>query len=173
MVVAKSQQMLTNLSHQFQERTTHKEYIALALRKERGGTPFDLADTGTIQYPLGRDPKNPLRMAIVPKGKSANTEWRVLERFRHAVLLEIIITTGRTHQIRVHLEAIGSGVIGDSEYGNFDTLPKALVSTALTLGRQALHAKLLSFDHPKTGERMSIEAPIPDDMKSCIERFRE
>jgi 23S rRNA pseudouridine1911/1915/1917 synthase len=98
--------------------------------------------------------------------------WKVQERFPHGTLVECTLKTGRTHQIRVHMDSIGSPVIGDPVYGDFSNLPKPLRDSAHLLGRQALHAATLSFIHPITHERLSFSAPLPDDFQRLLAAFR-
>ncbi|MCB0319500.1 MAG: RluA family pseudouridine synthase [Bdellovibrionales bacterium] len=173
LVVAKSAAVLSELSRQFHDRTVEKVYMALALRKPRGGLAFDSNESGSIEAPIGRHPHERVRMAVVESGKPAQTDWELVERFRHSVLLRLQIHSGRTHQIRVHLAHIGSGVIGDSTYGQFDTLPKGAAERVSEFRRQALHAWRLSLHHPISGERMSFEAPIPRDFLDLVNDFRE
>lgn len=172
MVIALNQNSLAELSRQFQERIVEKRYIALAIRKPRGGLVFDTLDFGIISAPIGRSDHDKTSMQVANSGRQAITHWHVLERYEHAVLLELDIKTGRTHQIRVHLEHVGSGVIGDKKYGNFDTLPEDLRRKSDKFSRQALHAKSLSFEHPTSKEKITFSAPIPDDMLLLIESFK-
>ena len=174
MVVAKTQASLSNLSSQFHDRTVQKRYQTLALRKPRGGgLPFEESAEGEIQAAIARSSKNKLRMVVEEGGKPAITRWQIVEAFLHGVLLDIELLTGRTHQIRVHLEHVGSGIIGDPTYGNFDTLPNTLSILAKEFGRQALHSRYLRFAHPKSGEPCEFEAPVPSEMLNLIASFRE
>ncbi|MCB0329735.1 MAG: RluA family pseudouridine synthase [Bdellovibrionales bacterium] len=172
MIIAKTPTALRELSLQFQERKTYKEYCALALRKPRGGTPFDAGDSGVIEQPIGRDPHNRLKMCIRDDGRSAVTEWEVLERMTNAFLLKLVIHSGRTHQIRVHLESVGSGVLGDVLYGNYVTLSQDAKDSIEILGRQALHAREIHFYHPIDHSEVSFQSEIPEDMSSCLKRLR-
>ncbi len=107
----------------------------------------------TINMPIGRSTKDRKKMAVTPKGKSAITHFKVLERFNNCTLLEVRIETGRTHQIRVHLSEIGYPVIGDTTYSNG--------KNEFGVEGQMLHAKSLDFKHPITGKQMHLEAPLP------------
>ncbi|PZO77307.1 MAG: RNA pseudouridine synthase [Mesorhizobium amorphae] len=137
---------------------------------------------GTIDAPLGRDSRDPIRRAVVPEGRSdarhAVTRFEVAECFGSAAaLLECRLETGRTHQIRVHLDHIRHPIIGDPLYGRgFRTkaakLPTDLRETVETFPRQALHAFLLGFRHPETGERMRFTSPLPPDMAGLADAFR-
>ena len=124
-------------------------------------------DKGTIDAPIGRDPKNRLRMAITPdRGKTAITHYTVLERFANTTYARFDLETGRTHQIRVHMTSIGHPLIGDSLYG-----PKK--SEWNHLEGQTLHAKIIGFIHPTTGEYLEIKAPLPTYFMELLERLRQ
>jgi 23S rRNA pseudouridine1911/1915/1917 synthase len=132
-----------------------------------------------LDDPIGRHPVDRKKMSVNTRTpRTALTHWRVLERFTGVCLLELDIRTGRTHQIRVHCKAMGHSVVGDPMYGNRGDIKKLAaaspeLSRAVTvLNRQMLHAWQLSFIHPVTGERMTIEAPMPSDMTGLIDRFR-
>ncbi|MBE7184753.1 MAG: RluA family pseudouridine synthase [Methylobacterium mesophilicum] len=143
-------------------------------------------DGGTVDAPLGRDPRDPTRRAVVPAGRAdarhAVTRFRVEERFPvegriAAALLECRLETGRTHQIRVHMESICHPIIGDPLYGRgfrtkAEKLPEGLRERVRGFPRQALHAYLLGFDHPETGEPMRFESPLPSDMAGLVEGFQ-
>jgi 23S rRNA pseudouridine1911/1915/1917 synthase len=121
-------------------------------------------DEGTVDAPIGRHPRHPHMRAVRPDGEPAVTRFRVVERFPRATLLELELETGRTHQIRVHMAHAGHPVLGDRQYGR---------AGAALINRQALHASRLSFDHPSSGERLTFDAPLPEDITSAIERLRE
>ncbi len=121
------------------------------------------AEEGTISMPIGRDPRNRKKMAVVPNGRPATTHYRVLRRFSSATWIECRLETGRTHQIRVHLASIGHPVVGDPVY--------AAGRKDYGLSGQALHAAALEFDHPVTGERHRIEAGLPQHMKTLLENM--
>lgn len=160
MVIAKSDEAHRHLSEQFKMRLVSKHYTALVhgnLREEEG-----IADA-----PVGRHPVERKKMSTASRrGKSALTRWKVLERFGAFTLLEAKIETGRTHQIRVHLSAMGHPVVGDSVYGASKRAVEApALRTALKkISRQALHAGRLSFAHPVTGQEMTFESPLPADI---------
>lgn len=122
------------------------------------------AESGTIDAPIGRDPRNRQRMAVVGSGKPSVTHFKVLERFQQATLVEADLESGRTHQIRVHLQYIGHPVVGDPIYAhgrkNWD------------LAGQALHARALTFEHPVSGETIHLECPLPDYFQSLLERLK-
>lgn len=146
LVVAASPRGLESLKRQFASRTVGKEYLAWV-----GGT-FDEVE-GRIEAPVGRDPRAPRRMAVCADGRSAETEFRVLEQKGRRALLVVRPRTGRTHQIRVHFQYIGHPVVGDSLYGG---APAA---------RLLLHAWRLTIEHPTTGERLTFEAPPPPEFR--------
>ena len=141
LVVAKTRSTLVALKQQFTARAVTKEYIA----QVEGTIP---EDEGLIDAPIGRDPVHPRRMTVTPRGRVAQTTFRVLARFPEATLLRVRPHTGRTHQLRVHLHYIGHPVCGDSIYG--------------TPGEHLfLHAWWIAFTHPRTGNRVRFSAPIP------------
>jgi len=156
MVVAKSDDAYRKLTAQLRARTIVREYLAIV----RGTV---LNNTGAIDAPIGRHRTQRTRMAIVPRGRPAVTRYRVRERFAGATLLECRLETGRTHQIRVHLQHIGHPVLGDPVYGR---------ARVQEMSRQALHAARLEFMHPRTGELLAFAAPLPDDMVALLRRLR-
>jgi 23S rRNA pseudouridine1911/1915/1917 synthase len=122
-------------------------------------------DQGTIDAPIGRNPRHRQQMAITTTGsREARTHFRVLERFARHTLLLLELETGRTHQIRVHLKAIGHPVVGDPVYGSHSTIRGS------TLKRQFLHAYQLRFTHPTTGVVLELEAPLPDDLQAVLKQ---
>ncbi len=149
MVVAKSDAAHLGLQEQFQERSVLKIYQTLVW-----GVPHPLS--GRINQPLGRDPRDRLKMAVVPTGKSGLSDYRTLEAYgdKHA-LVEVHLHTGRTHQIRVHLAWLGFPVVGDPVYGR--------IRSSFGLSGQALHCTRLGITHPLSGERLQFEAPLPED----------
>ena len=148
MLVAKNDQAHLSLSGQLEARTIEKHYHAVVLGHMKEAS-------GSVEKPIGRDPKDRKKMAVVPDGRYALTDWLVLEeRGSCATLLDLRIHTGRTHQIRVHMSSIGHPVLGDPLYGS-KRGPRA--------DRLMLHAYSISFDHPKTGERMTFTQPAPFD----------
>jgi 23S rRNA pseudouridine1911/1915/1917 synthase len=154
-VVAKSDAAHQSLARQLEDRSVEKTYLALVT-----GTPTP--QEGVIDAPIARDPRNRQRMAIVEGGRPAVTAYRVIERFSGASLVEARPRTGRTHQIRVHLAAVGHPIVGDRVYGK----PSPLVA------RQFLHAHRIGFAHPRTGERVQYEAPLSDDLRAALEKLR-
>lgn len=167
MVVAKTLPAQTSLVQQLQARTVKRIYRAVA----NGVVPFD----GKIDTLIGRDPHNRLKMAVVKYGgKEAVTHVKVLERYLSHSYIECALETGRTHQIRVHMREANHPLAADPVYGNPRHPCSEMVKTAVkALGaRQALHAYRLSFVHPKTGETVSFEAPMPEDMYHLLSVLR-
>lgn len=157
MVFAKSAAAQHMLKEQWRERESTKVYLALV-----EGVVEPRA--GIIEAPLGPDPARPGRRAIIEGGQSARSEYRVLEQYgKEAALVEVRIYTGRTHQIRVHMQAIGHPVLGDTLYGRSSEL----------IGRQALHAWYLGFTLASTGERREFEAAVPADLEAAIATLRK
>ena len=178
LVVAKTPDAKTSLGKQFFNKTTHRAYNALVW-----GNLSD--DTGRIEGNITRDPKDRLRMKVVAPdsgiGKPAVTHWRVLERFGYTTLVECVLETGRTHQIRAHMKAIGHPLFGDERYGGTEILwgqrsstYKAFVRNCLAVcPRQALHAKTLGFVHPRTGQQMDFDSQWPADFAALIDKWRQ
>jgi 23S rRNA pseudouridine1911/1915/1917 synthase len=168
LLIAKTPEALEALARQFRARTTEKRYTALV-----HGSPKTVR--GTIDKPIGRDGRDRKRMSVQSaRGRAAFTEWRVRERFPGATLLDVAPKTGRTHQIRVHLASLGHPIVGDAIYGGrrrAATAPSGVILAACP--RQALHAASLAFVHPATGERMTIEAPLPTDLSEVVEALRK
>ncbi len=156
MMVAKQEQALRHLQDQIKSHTVEKRYLCVT-----AGVPDP--EVGAIEAPIGRDRSDPTRMAIIDGGKSARTEYRVLERFADAALVEARLITGRTHQIRLHMAALGHPIVGDHMYG---------IRSAL-IDRQALHATALGFRHPHDERELHFKAPLPADMQSLIAVIRE
>jgi 23S rRNA pseudouridine1911/1915/1917 synthase len=168
-VAAKSDEAHRHLAEQFKKRLVSKHYTALVHGNLR-------EDEGVVDAPVGRHPVERKKMSTASRrGKAALTRWKVLERFGGFTLLEAKIETGRTHQIRVHLSALGHPVVGDSVYGGSKRTVEAPAMRAVLkkLTRQALHAGRLSFAHPVTGEKMSFVSPLPEDMAEVIRFLRE
>lgn len=159
LVVAKNDHAHQALSDQMRERTAKREYWAIVHGNLK-------AESGRIEAPIGRHPGDRKRMAVnLKNGREATTHFRVLERFSGYTLLACQLETGRTHQIRVHLTYIGHPVVGDPVYG---TRKQHLGLTA-----QALHAHSLGLHHPRSGEWMEFEAPLPATFVTALDRLRE
>lgn len=177
LVVAKTPDAKTKLGLQFFNKTTHRSYNALVW-----GNVKD--DEGRIEGNIGRDPKDRLRMAVFAPdsgiGKPAVTHYRVIERFGYVTLIECILETGRTHQIRAHMRSIGHPLFADQRYGGMEILRgersasyRAFVQNCFSLcPRQALHARTLGFVHPTTGKQMDFTSEWPEDMRQLIEKWR-
>ncbi|MDD6799390.1 MAG: RluA family pseudouridine synthase, partial [Firmicutes bacterium] len=153
LVVAKNDKAHESLALQIASHTFERCYHAIVCGKVA-------ADSGRIDAPIARHPVDRKRMAVVPGGRCAATNFRVLERFDEATYLELRLETGRTHQIRVHMAHIGHPVLGDEVYGGLRT--KLGQKYADVLGGQCLHAKTISFIHPETGELMRFDSELPD-----------
>lgn len=164
MVVARSLRAHTSLVEQLQARQMSRVYEALA----RGETDA----SGTINAPIGRHPRDRKRMAVVVVGKPAITHFRVMQRCQGFSHLEVSLESGRTHQIRVHLQHIGHPLVGDPVYGRPQKAVKGLPDAALdairAFPRQALHARRLSLVHPAGGDTVCFEAPVPADLESLL-----
>jgi 23S rRNA pseudouridine1911/1915/1917 synthase len=170
MVVAKSKEAYQALSAAFKEHSIHRVYLALVR-----GQPS--ADQGVVDKPLGRHAKDRKRISTATtKPRTAITRWKVLERLDGVTLLEVAPETGRTHQIRVHLASIGLPVAGDPVYGRLrkkTTVKDAALRRGLqSLKRQALHAAVLGFAHPRSGEYLEFSAPMPEDMATLVSAMR-
>ena len=158
LMIAKNNRAHESLSRQLAEHTITRKYTALVYNN------FN-EDEGTVDAPLGRDPKNRLRRAVVSENsKRAVTHWRVLERFGKYTLIEAQLETGRTHQIRVHMAYINHPLVGDLLYG-----PK---KQTIFQDGQLLHAGVLGFIHPSTGQYMEFSRPIPEEFQQVIEKIR-
>lgn len=165
-LVAKSEKARRALQQQFKERRVHKAYLALLAGHLQPAW-------GRIEAPIGRDPHHRQRMAVLLGGREAVTEYHVLEQFapkaRPAAgnysLVKAEPRTGRTHQIRVHFASIGHPVVGDAVYGHR--------RVRLPVPRQFLHAQQLGFKHPLTGQRVELEAPLPEDLEAVLNLLRE
>ena len=160
MVVASSERAYSALKAAFKERTVHKTYHALVQ-----GLPDPIE--GTIDAPIGRHPSSGWKFAVTDEGKHAITHYSLIEAFREASLLDVHLETGRTHQIRVHMSAIGHPCCGDPMYGSDPNLSKRL-----GLMRQWLHAVKLGFVHPGTGRWIEIETSYPDDLQNALDVLR-
>lgn len=156
LMVAKNDTAHESLVNQLVNKTVTRKYIALV----HGHIAHD---KGTIDAPIGRDQKDRQKQAVVDNGKHAVTHFQVVERFGDYTLLECRLETGRTHQIRVHMNYIGFPLVGDPKYG-----PKKTID----FGGQVLHAATLGFDHPSTGEYLEFEAPLPADYEQLLKDLR-
>lgn len=179
LVVAKSELAYRNLIQQLKPpRTMRRVYLALTfgLPKKLPGSKLDPSGlSGRIDLPLARHARNRLKMAVVSIGKAAATNWRCLEHFEPLGLnlLELELETGRTHQIRVHLEHARAPIIGDPQYGPAPAnLPPKLKTLQKTLSRQALHASQLSFLHPRSREPLHFSTELPQDMRELIQAVK-
>jgi 23S rRNA pseudouridine1911/1915/1917 synthase len=171
-IIAKSTPVHAALARQFAERSVGRSYRALVFTTPRASRTVQKSDSGEVCAPIGRHPTNRKKMCVSEQGRQSTTMWRVLERFAYGTLIECTLKTGRTHQIRVHMESIDCPVIGDPMYGDFANLPRPLQEASSTFGRQALHAATLALSHPVTGERLSFSAKDPDDLAALLEAFR-
>lgn len=157
LMVAKNDVAHRSLVEQLMAKTVKRKYIALV----HGHIPHEF---GTIDAPIGRNKNDRQSMAVVDDGKEAVTHFNVIETFKNHTLVECELETGRTHQIRVHMKYIGYPLVGDPKYG-----PKK----TLEIGGQALHAGLIGFEHPKTGEYIERTAPLPAEFEAVIEQVRK
>jgi len=165
LVVAKDDATMNTLAAAFKAHTVERAYDALVIGKPPG------AD-GRIDTLYGRDPRERKKFSSrVRTGKRAVTNWRLVERFAGAARIEARLETGRTHQVRVHMAALGCSLLGDRTYGN-PPRDRGLRAIGEALGRQALHARLLGFIHPATGARMTFSSELPPDMQAALAALR-
>lgn len=181
LIVAKNEEAQVVLAKQFFDHTIERKYNALVWGD------FD-EDDGTIVGNLARSPRDRRIMAVCddtypdgsPRGKHAVTHWHVLERFGYVTLVECVLETGRTHQIRAHMRHIGHPLFSDASYGGdailkgttFSRYRQFVENCFEVLPRQALHARVLGFEHPRTGKHMHFESPLPPDFAACLDRWR-
>ncbi|MES9868517.1 MAG: 23S rRNA pseudouridine(1911/1915/1917) synthase RluD [Sedimenticola sp.] len=169
LVVAKTTGAHRSLIEQLQAREIKREYRALVMGVMTAG--------GTVDEPIGRHPVHRIRMAVVQSGKPAVTHYRVLERFRAHTYLKVNLETGRTHQIRVHMAHIRHPLVGDPLYGGRFRIPAGaspgLIEALRGFRHQALHARALGLEHPKTGEWIEWKAPLPEAFESLLLKMRE
>ena len=177
LVVAKTPEAKTHLGLQFFNKTTKRQYVAVVWGD------FD-SDKGTIVGNIARNPKNKLQMAVFDDptiGKHAVTHYEVIESFGYVSVVKCVLETGRTHQIRVHMRHKGHPLFNDARYGGdqilkgttFAKYRQFIDNCFATCPRQALHAKTLGFVHPKTGQQLDFDTPIPEDMLNLISKWRE
>ena len=177
MVIGKTEEALTHLARQFFDRTSDRRYNALVWGD------FD-ENEGVIEGHIGRSVKDRTVQFVFPEGdqgKAAITHWKVLERFRYITLVECKLETGRTHQIRVHMQYTGHPLFNDATYGGdrvlkgttFTKYKQFVENCFKLLPRQALHARTLDIDHPITGKRLHFESPLPADMEAVLDRWRK
>lgn len=166
LLVAKNQAAHIHLSRQFKNRSIEKTYLALVW----GQMP---ADSGQVSLPIGRHPVDRKKMSTrSPRGRSAETHWRLRRSYKGVSLLEVALKTGRTHQIRVHLAAIGHGILGDPVYGRCPgNRQQAKLAADGRPSRQMLHAWRIRFRHPLSNAPLSFEAPLPADMAAILRRL--
>ena len=169
MVIARNEKSQKYLVEQLQSHSVAREYSAIVYGHMISG--------GSINDPVGRDPKDRIKQAVSSNGKDATTHYRVIDRFKSHTHVKAILETGRTHQIRVHLSHIGYPLLGDPMYGGRVRFPKKaseiLKESLLGFKRQALHSKKLTLNHPSTGELMSWKVPLPDDMLELLDILNE
>lgn len=166
LVVAKTLEAQTSLVRQLQQRTVKRDYLALVLGEIQQG--------GHVDVPIGRHPTQRTKMAVIATGKPARTHYQVVETFFKCTLLQCSLETGRTHQIRVHMNAIGHALIGDPVYGGKPINPESEVGRLLSnFPRQALHAQRLSLTHPQTGQVWNWEAPVPQDFDALLQALQQ
>ena len=156
-LIAKNDRAHAAMSEQFKSRSMEKHYRAVAF----GHFP---EDHGLIDAPIARHPVDRKRMAVVQGGKPSQTEWRVIESLRGATYLDVHLLTGRTHQIRVHMQSIGHPLLGDAIYAPNLRMP-------VRIPRLMLHAYSLQFTHPTTGERMELTAPLPEAFETTLQKL--
>jgi len=169
LVVARTLEAHSALVRMLEAREIHREYEAVCSGVMTAG--------GTVDAPIGRHPVDRVRMAIREDGRDSVTHYRVLARFRAHTHVRVMLETGRTHQIRVHLAHAGYPIVGDGTYGRRLAIPKAatarLDAALRGFRRQALHAAKLTFEHPMTGGACEFSAPVPEDMRELLDALRE
>jgi 23S rRNA pseudouridine1911/1915/1917 synthase len=168
LLVARPLEAQTALAAALARREIARTYEAVCQTVLTGG--------GTVEAPIGRHPRDRLKMAVVDRGRPARTHYRVIRRFRAHTHIQLALDTGRTHQIRVHMAHIGAPLVGDSHYGGRPRLPRQpapeLRARLQSFPRQALHASRLELAHPVTGERVVVESPLPEDLQALLAALR-
>jgi 23S rRNA pseudouridine1911/1915/1917 synthase len=169
MVIARNEKSQKYLVEQLQSHLVEREYSAIVYGHMIAG--------GTVDEPIGRDPRDRVKQAVLTSGREARTHYRAIDRFKSHTHVKAILETGRTHQIRVHLSYVGHSLIGDPMYGGRVRFPKKaseeLKDALLNFKRQALHSKKLTLIHPISGESMSWKIPLPDDMAGLLEVLKK
>ena len=169
MVIARNQKSQKYLVEQLQSHSVVREYSAIVYGHMIAG--------GTVDEPIGRDPRDRVKQTVLTSGKDAITHYRAIDRFKSHTHVKAILETGRTHQIRVHLSHVGHSLIGDPMYGGRVRFPKKaseeLKDALLNFKRQALHSKKLTLIHPISGESMSWNASLPDDMLMLLQVLKK
>ena len=155
LMVAKNDLAHQSLAEQLRNKTNKREYLALVYGQIK-------EDEGTIDVPLGRNPQDRKKQAVVKGGRHAVTHFKVIKRYDNFTLIKCILETGRTHQIRVHMKYIGHPLVGDPLYG-----PRKVIGK----NGQFLHAALLGFKHPRTGKEMVFEAPLPENFQKMLDKL--
>ena len=169
MVIARNEKSQKYLVEQLQSHLVDREYSAIVYGHMIAG--------GKVEEPIGRDPRDRVKQAVLMSGKDATTHYRAIDRFKSHTHVKAILETGRTHQIRVHLSYVGHSLVGDPMYGGRVRFPKKaneeLKEALLSFKRQALHSKKLTLSHPISGEIMSWKAPLPDDMMKLLDILKK
>jgi len=166
LVVAKTIEAQTSLVRQLQQHTVKRDYLALVMG--------EVEQDGSIDAPIGRHPVHRTKMAVTTNGKSARTHYQVIENLEGCTLLQCSLETGRTHQIRVHMNSIGHPLVGDPVYGGKPRKTKQITGQILvSFPRQALHAQKLTLTHPRTGQITEWEAVVPDDIDNLLHILRQ
>jgi 23S rRNA pseudouridine1911/1915/1917 synthase len=169
MVIARNEKSQKYLVEQLQSHLVEREYSAIVYGHMIAG--------GKVDEPIGRDPRDRVKQAVLTSGKEARTHYRAIDRFKSHTHVKAILETGRTHQIRVHLSYVGHSLIGDPMYGGRVRFPKKaseeLKDALLNFKRQALHSKKLTLIHPISGESMSWKVSLPDDMAELLEVLKK
>jgi len=169
MVVAKTELSKLSLIKQLESHSVSREYTAIVYGSMVTG--------GMVDEPIGRDSANRQKQTVTKSGKPAITHYRVIEKFKNFTLIKVILETGRTHQIRVHMSHIGHPLLGDFTYGGKVKFPKGateeLKQAIKNFPRQALHAKNLSINHPKVNKELSWKSKLPEDIDNMINVLRK
>lgn len=166
LAVAKTIEAQTSLVRQLQQRTVKRDYLALVLG--------EVTQAGSVEAPIGRHPVQRTKMAVTSSGKPARTHYRVIETFTDCTLLQCSLETGRTHQIRVHMQTIGHALAGDPLYSGKPIKTRQSIERLLSaFPRQALHAYQLSLTHPQNQQICQWQAPVPPDMQALLQALRQ